>query len=228
MAPVGEGSMKKRSNSLPVFLGVLLLLPVFAVAQQESLGDLARQLREHREKSGVKPAKVYTNDNLPARPAQEGPTAASAMSSGAVEQPSGKESATEGSTAQPASEPAAAESTEAGEPGKAQAQSSASEMRTEAYWQSRFREARTALARAREVQQLVEDELNLLQIQEARELDPHAKQDLVTRIESKQADVEQKRVATKKAEQALQALEKEFKESGAPEEWSKTEEPPKP
>jgi hypothetical protein len=220
--------MKRWKSVLPVLLGAALALPVFAVAQQESLGDLARQLREQREKSGEKPAKVYTNDNLPARPAQEGLTAASGMSG----EPAGESQAAppeaEGTTTGPAAESSGAESSSAGEQGTIQPETSAKEMHTEAYWQARFKEARARLAKAREEQQLVEDELNLLQIQEARELDPNAKEDLAPKIEAKNAEVEEKRAATAKAEQALQDLEKEFKESGAPEEWSKTEEQPNP
>jgi len=45
-----------------------------------SLGELARQLKIERAKAGQKPVKVFTNDNLPARPPEEGPTAATGMS----------------------------------------------------------------------------------------------------------------------------------------------------
>ena len=37
-------------------------------AKQSSLGDLARQLNEKRTQAAQKPSKVFTNDNLPARP----------------------------------------------------------------------------------------------------------------------------------------------------------------
>ena len=35
-------------------------------SQRESLGDLARQLREQKDKDAKKTTKVFTNDNLPA------------------------------------------------------------------------------------------------------------------------------------------------------------------
>lgn len=47
-----------------------------------SLGALARQLKAQRAKSGKKPVKVYSNDNLPARPAGGGVTVAAGMSQG--------------------------------------------------------------------------------------------------------------------------------------------------
>ncbi len=50
-----------------------------------SLGDLARQLKIERSKASQKPEKVFTNDNLPARPPGEGPTAATGMSATAGE-----------------------------------------------------------------------------------------------------------------------------------------------
>src|SRR5213080_4688452 len=34
-------------------------------SQTESLGDLARKVREEKAKSGTKPVKVYTNDDIP-------------------------------------------------------------------------------------------------------------------------------------------------------------------
>jgi hypothetical protein len=63
----------------------------------------------------------------------------------------------------------------------------------------------------------------LLQIQQARELSPDAKSDLDAQVKAKSAEVESKRAQTAKAQKALEDLEKDFKESGAPEDWSKTD-----
>jgi hypothetical protein len=49
-----------------------------------SLGDLARQLKKERAKEFVKLQTVFTNDNLPARPPGEGPTAATGISATAA------------------------------------------------------------------------------------------------------------------------------------------------
>lgn len=92
---------------------------------------------------------------------------------------------------------------------------------TREYWQSRFRSARAKLAKAQEIQQLTEDELNLLQIQQAREaLNTDVAAELAQKIPAKQAEVDSARAATNKATQELEELQQEFASSGAPEEWS--------
>jgi hypothetical protein len=204
-------------------LTIALGLPV-ALAAQESLGDLARQIRAQREKAAKKPAKVYTNENLPARPPGEGLTAATSMSSEAAAKPStGEAASTE--AASTAAEETKQPSSEAGEETKSATgtESSEDKIKSKEYWQARFKIARLGLSRAKDEQQLAEDELNLLQIQEVRELDPNARNELQEKVKAKQAEVGAKRAATAKAQKALDDLEKEFKESGAPEDWSKTE-----
>jgi hypothetical protein len=52
-----------------------------------SLGELARRLRAQREKALVKPQTVFTNDNLPARPPQEGAAAAGGIAPASGEKP---------------------------------------------------------------------------------------------------------------------------------------------
>lgn len=91
--------------------------------------------------------------------------------------------------------------------------------RTRAYWQARFKSARARLKDAQEEQQLAEDELVLLRTRQATELSEDAQRALAAEIPAKQAEVESKQAATAKAKDALEALAKEFKESGAPEEW---------
>lgn len=92
---------------------------------------------------------------------------------------------------------------------------------TREYWESRFKSARAKLARARDIQQLTEDELRLLQIQQAREaLNSDVAADLAQKIPAKQAEVDSARAATAKATQELEELQQEFAASGAPEEWS--------
>jgi hypothetical protein len=70
--------------ALPVFL-LLSLRGLPGLAQQQptapSLGDLARQLRAQREKSSQK-ARVFTNDNLPARTPEEDQSISKGISGG--------------------------------------------------------------------------------------------------------------------------------------------------
>ena len=73
------------------------------------------------------------------------------------------------------------------------------------------------------MQQLSEDELNLLQIQQAREIDPAVKADLAAKVQAKQSEVDVNKATTEAAQKALDDLEKEFKDSGAPDDWSQTD-----
>ena len=57
----------RRITLLFTILLLSAALPLVAQPQQqESLGDLARQLREQHDKDAKKATKVFTNDNLPA------------------------------------------------------------------------------------------------------------------------------------------------------------------
>jgi hypothetical protein len=177
--------------------------------QQESLGDLARQLRAQKQNQPKKATKVFTNDTMPA-PAPWEVTAPPA--------PSGEHPATPEQTS---SKPAAPPSS--GETNNKQPESPEDKVKTRDYWQGKFKAARQDVAKAKAQQQLAEDELSLLQIQQVRELDPAAKADITAKVEDKQSAVETDKLATDAAQKALDDLEKEFKDSGAPEDWSQTE-----
>jgi PAB1-binding protein PBP1 len=165
--------------------------------QQESLGDLARQAREQQDKNSKKATKVFTNDNLPA------PKPGEAVSS---------------SPPPPESKPNASQET-----GSNSSESKGEGIQTKEYWQAKFKAARQDIAKAKEAEQLSDDELNLLQIQQAREIDPTAKADLTTKVQAKQSEVDILKATTAAAQKNLDDLEKTFKDSGAPEDWSKTD-----
>jgi hypothetical protein len=200
------------------FVIAITSLPLLA-APQQSLGDLARQLRQQQLKAGLKTTKVYTNDDLPSRKPDEGHAAASAASSTPAATPS------EQAQAQPESAQAAKPTSESPETGQAATKPEKPEekIETKEYWQGRFKAARAQLADAQDRQQLAEDELNLLQIQDVRALDPTVKTELAGKIKAKQDEVSQKRAATEEAQKTLEDLQSEFKSSGAPDEWSETE-----
>lgn len=171
----------------------------------QSLGEIARQLREKRSKE-TKPVKVYTNADVERLPsAIEGNAPAPATGSAAAETPS-----------QPAaaSEPA---------PAKAKEEPAEDKMKTRDYWQAKFKSVRADLATAKEEQKLSEDELSLLQTRKLQEISVDAQEEIAKNITDKQAEVDQDRAATAKAQKALDDLEQEFKDSGAPEDWSKTD-----
>jgi hypothetical protein len=194
-------------------------LPLLA-APQQSLGDLARQLREQQLKAGLKTTKVYTNDNLPAPKPGEGRAASAAPSAPPPAGPASEQAQAERNARQ-----AVKQANQASETGQAASKPEEPEEKNETkeYWQARFKSARAQLADAQERQQLAEDELNLLQIQETRELNPDVKSELSGKIKAKQDEVSQKRPVTEKAQKALEDLQQEFKASGAPDEWSETE-----
>jgi hypothetical protein len=209
--------MRVRISAIS-FVVAITSLPLLA-AQQQSLGDIARQLRQQQLKSGRKATKVYTNDNLPARPPDEARTAASGMAAAPAK------SSSDTAQAEADSSHAAGETSKATEMGQAahEAEKPESEKETKEYWQDKFKAARARLADAEERQHLAEDELNLLQIQQARELNTDAKAELDEKVKVKAGEVAQARETTEAAQKALEDLQEQFKASGAPEEWSETE-----
>jgi hypothetical protein len=198
-------------NTLPLtFLLLSIAIPGFAQPQQdEPLGDVARQLRERRENEGRKAVKVFTNDNLPE------PKPGEAISS--LPLPSEKPAAPTQDTSKAAT-PQSAEETSS----KSQ-ESTGNKIKGRDYWQEKFKAARLDVAKAKELQQLSEDELNLLQIQQVRELDQMAKDDLTAKVQAKQSEVDINKATTDAAQKALDDLNRDFKESGAPDDWSQTD-----
>ncbi len=193
-----------------VLLGVLLF-PVAATTPAQSLGEVARQYRkerEAREKKGQVPVKVFTNDDIARMP----PIAILKSSMQATSSPEMEPS--------PPSPPpeAATGGAQAGAPA-APPDEARSREKSKEYWQARFRAARARLTHAKEEQTLVEDELHLLQVQQARELNPERSRKLNGRIDASTVELEAKSAATEKAQRAMDQLEKEFKDSGAPQEW---------
>jgi len=126
----------------------------------------------------------------------------------------------------PASAPAGSSSTAVSAPSPTSEKGTkpeATAAKTRDDWEAEFAAARKALAKAREKQQLAEDELNLLQIQEARTLEAGAKAELTAKVQAKQSDVEDCKHATAEAERMLAELERAFRESGAPRDWHESE-----
>jgi len=203
-----------RTKTLILAAVGFLILLASSVASAQSLGDLARQEQAKRAKETKKAVKVVTNDDLPPPPAMEAKPAAPPSES--AEQPGEQ-------PAEQAAKPPATPPEEASAPPPAEEPKPEDKQKTRDYWQGRFKAAKQRIADAEELQRLAEDELSLLQIQQARELSPDAKSDLDAQVKAKNTEVEGKRAQTAKAQKALEDLEKDFKESGAPEDWSKTD-----
>jgi len=191
------------------FAQILIAVTLIATASTlgaQSLGDVARASREKRMKvMQQKSVRIWTNDNVPKAPPSSGPTAAAGMSAEPLPQ---------------AGQPQSSPPSDAGAPAAAPEDDKKNDRD---YWQSQFKSARQRIVADQEQQRLAEDELSLLQIQQARELSADRQSELDAQVKAKSADVEDKRAQTAKSKKQLEALEKEFKESGAPADWSKLE-----
>ncbi len=186
--------MSHRKTLILFLAASLLLIPQMAAAQ--SLGEIARKLRQERKEHPEKAVKVYTNDNIPKSPE---------LASGPAPE-----------IGPAPAEPGKAQATPVPKTPRAPVES---KMKTREYWQAKFRVARSVLAQAKEEQQLAGDQLSLLQIQQIRELNPNRSKQLKRRIGGKEGELKARREATEKAQEALDNLKKRFKESGAPEDW---------
>jgi hypothetical protein len=209
VALVGSWSMESeamKTRSL-VMLLVGCLLGTATMSFAQSLGEYARKERA-KEASQPKATKVYTNENIPhsttlAEPAPSSPQAPANTSEPEAENaktPGGSEASEAKLTPQPGQQPE-------------------DKVKTKEYWQAKFADAKAKLDRADEEFKLSEDELNLEQRDQARELDPQMKARMDQDINNKRAAVESKREAYEKARQALGEVKKEFAASGAPSDW---------
>ena len=188
-----------------------LLISVALTTPAQSLGEIARQYRKEREaleKKGKTPAKVFTNDDIARMPPL-------AILKSSLREPAPAES----KPSAPSPPPEAATSGAHAEAPAAPPEKAKNGEKSREYWQARFKSARARLAHAKEQQTLVQDELRLLQIQQARELNPDRSRKLNGQIDASTAELESKRAATEKAQRTMEQLQKEFKESGAPQDW---------
>ena len=202
-----------RITLLFTILFLSAALPLLAQPQQqESLGDLARQLRDQKDKNAKKAIKIFTNDNLPA------PIPGEAVNSQPAQPAPEEHPSTPGQTSSKPNSTPSAETTSSNQP-----ESPEDKAKTRDYWQGKFKAARQEVAKAKELQELSEDELNLLEIQQVREIDPSAKADLTAKVQAKQSEVDVNKATTEAAQKALDDLEKVFKDSGAPDDWSQTD-----
>lgn len=197
-------TMKTRSL---VMLLVGCLLGAAATSFAQSLGEYARKERA-KEASQPKAGKVYTNDNIPHTTTLAGSAPSSTQAPESASKP-------EVESANAAGGSQASEAKQTPEAG----QQPEDKVKTKEYWQAKFADAKAKLDRTDEEFKLSEDELNLKQRDQARELDPQMKAQMDQEVNNLQAAVESKRQAYDKAKQALEEVKKDFAESGAPKDW---------
>jgi hypothetical protein len=169
---------------------MIIALPTISLAtvQAQDLAALARQTRANRMKvMQERSVRIWNNDNMPRRPAGEGPTAAGGMSPvplNAADQP-------------PPEEPKEPVDT-----------SEIDSLRDQ------IKQSRQNLKGQEERLRLAEDELNLLNVQKASELAPETQATLATQINDKNAEVSNLRLEIDKAKKEIDKLEKDFKAQG--------------
>jgi hypothetical protein len=160
-----------------------------APAQGQDLAQLAKKTREERMKVKQQHSvRIWNNDNMPKRPAGEGPTAAAGMS-----------------FLPPAVSPSAVVT----EPSADASDTSAIDT-----LRDHIKQARQSLKGKQERLSLAEDELNLLQVQQASELAPETQTELVARIKDKNAAISDLHQDIDKTKKDIEGLEKDLKAQG--------------
>jgi hypothetical protein len=98
--------------------------------------------------------------------------------------------------------------------------------KTKEYWQGKFQAARATLKKAEEAQKLVQDEMDFLKVRQIQEPSADAQADIKAKMETAQANIDAATPVTEKARKNLDDLQNAFNDSGAPAEWSQTEDAP--
>jgi hypothetical protein len=174
--------------SAVLFLG-LALAPV---SSGQSLGDVAKKT-ESQKKGPAKPAKVYTNNDLP-------------KSDAAVTPPS-----------TPAPPTAAAPA--AGTQPAAEEKPADGPRKDEAYWRGRVTEIRDNLQRAKMFQEALQTRINSLSADFASRDDPAQRGAVASDRQKALAELERVKKEIKDFEKALSDLEDEARRAGVPPGW---------
>ena len=184
--------MKRVCFGFFIFV-VSISLPAGIVRAQD-LSQLAKKTREQRMKvMQQKSVRIWNNDNLPKRPAGEGPTAAAGMS---ATPPPNYPGAVDAEPPPPEEPPPTADAPDL------------DAMRAQ------IQQGRQSLKGLEERLRLAEDELSLLQVQQASDLSPDTQSSLAAQIKDKNTAVSGLRQDVDKAKKETEKLEKDFKSQG--------------
>lgn len=190
-----------------VWIVVLLLGLAGTLASAQSLGDIARKVREEK-KQEKKATRVYTNDNLPTKPGEVSVVGTPAP----APKIEGEETATaEGGAAPGAGAAAAKEEEKSKEP-----------PHDEAYWKGKFAEQRAKISAAEKELDLLQRELNLMQQQYYS--DPNEalrEQNTRNQINSQTQAINDKRSEIDKLRAGLAALEDQLRREGGDPGWAR-------
>ncbi|HYA97011.1 MAG TPA: hypothetical protein VEH49_02875 [Methylomirabilota bacterium] len=184
---------------------ILLALPAASFAQdnqsQDSVAEAARKAREEKKKKekekDQKPAKVYTDDDV----SKKGGNAGSGGTQGAApgEAPD-KENATD----------------------KDKDNAQKAEVKDEAYWRAKFKEAKANLARAEKELDILERELQRLNVQYYSDPQKAMNEQLNRKeISDKTAAIEAKKKEIGVLQQNLEDLEDALRKAGGDPGWAR-------
>lgn len=186
--------------------------------QEPSLGDLARQQRALREKAAKKPAKEFSNDNLPARPAAGGLTVAAEMSTEA--QGEGKK--TEEAASTEGTPSGTATTTEPSKPTKV-GQAEEPPAHDEAYYRDAMGKLRDRLAMHQRQLSVLEQKLSQGEMQYYADPQKALEQSSTPSVNADtnklRDDIEKKKQDIADDEKAMEDLRDQLRSEGGPPSW---------
>jgi hypothetical protein len=183
-----------RSSLLTgVIVTGVILAAVGAYAQ--SLGDVARK-EEARRKTVKKPSRIYTNDNLTNVDPPPDPAATPVPQA-----PSTPDAAAASAVTTP---PAASDSAGA---------------RDEKYWRGRLDAARTALERARTLQEALQSRINALSADFVNRDDPAQRNVIAADRQKALAELDRVKKETVEHQKAITDIQEEGRRAGVPAGW---------
>jgi hypothetical protein len=212
--------MTLKRTVLATFICALLAAgaPLLAAEKESkslpSLGDLARKLREERAEAAKRPDKVYTNENLPERPAPGALTVAAGMASGESNEAAVTETSTEtvpakGATKRPAAPETPAADAEAG--------------RGEAYFRARAAAIRSQTETQRRQLAVLEQKLSQGQMNfhddPQKTLVQESTPEFYSEVNKLREDIKKKKEEIAASEKAMEDLQDELRREGGHPAW---------
>lgn len=176
------------------FVGALAIaaLLLAAPASAQSLGEIARKLREKKETPSAKPTRVYTNDNIP----REG-----GLSTGDA----------------PAAEKKSAEKDK-----DTEKKDEKSKAELEKEYREKAAKLRESLTYEEKKLDVLQRELNLAQVQHYSSPDQALREQTTrSEINKRQAELEQQKQAVEAAKKAIVDLEDELRRKSLPQGWAR-------
>jgi hypothetical protein len=197
---------------------------LLAQSQKEgSLGNLARQLKSQREQATRKPSKVFTNENLPARPKGRGLTVAAQMSSDVTTEQGDETQADSMESEAPeadGTESAEAETHAAETADPASAESESGDVHDEEWYRNQAGQIRSQLDLHQRQLRVLEQKLSQNQMQFYGDPNKTLQQEFSRKdVVDLTQDIETKKQEIAADEQAMSDLQDQLRREGGPSGW---------